>query len=84
MSTITDDIHSRCLEVLRGLNQNPAERLHTVRIIARFWKSNTQLLGVLLDKFMNYRIIDPTSIISWIFENEQLEQVGRYFFRYYQ
>ncbi|KAG2179839.1 hypothetical protein INT43_003625 [Umbelopsis isabellina] len=71
------NVIERCLEVLRSLNQNPAERLHTVRIIARFWKSNTQLLGVLLDKFMNYRIIDPTSIISWIFENEQSEQVGR-------
>lgn len=67
----------RCLDVLRGLNQNPAERLHTVRIISRFWKSNTQLLGILLDKFMNYRIIDPTSIISWVFESEQVVQVGR-------
>ncbi|KAG2188611.1 hypothetical protein INT44_001366, partial [Umbelopsis vinacea] len=71
------NVIERCLDVLRGLNQNPSERLHSVRIIARFWKSNTQLLGILLDKFMNYRIIDPTSIISWIFESEQLEQVGR-------
>jgi len=71
------NVIERCLDVLRGLNQNPAERLHTVRIIAQFWKSNTQLLGILLDKFMNYRIIDPTSIISWVFEADQTVQVGR-------
>jgi hypothetical protein len=35
-------------------------------------------MGILLDKLLNYRVIDPTSVISWIFEPEQLGLVGRY------
>jgi nuclear cap-binding protein subunit 1 len=36
-------------------------------------------LGILLDKLLNYRVIDPTSVITWIFEPEQLNFVGRAF-----
>lgn len=36
-------------------------------------------MGILLDKLLNYRVIDPTSVITWIFEAEQLNFVGRAF-----
>lgn len=36
-------------------------------------------MGILLDKLLNYRVIDPTSVITWIFEADQLKFAGRSF-----
>lgn len=36
-------------------------------------------MGILLDKLLNYRVIDPASVITWVFEPEQLQFVGRSF-----
>ncbi|KAI9022822.1 armadillo-type protein [Phycomyces nitens] len=71
------NVVERYLEVMRYVNSTPEGRLHTVQIVSSFWKNNTQFLGILLDKLLNYRVIDPTSVISWTFEPEQLENAGR-------
>ncbi|KAI7896054.1 armadillo-type protein [Mucor mucedo] len=73
------NVVERYLDVLRFVNTTPEGRLHTVQIVASFWKNNTQFLGILLDKLLNYRVIDPTSVITWIFEADQLKFVGRSF-----
>ncbi|KAI8992033.1 armadillo-type protein [Mycotypha africana] len=73
------NVVERYLEMLRSLNSTPDARVHTVQIVASFWKNNTQFLGILLDKLLNYRVIDPTSVITWIFEKEQLQFTGRAF-----
>ena len=36
-------------------------------------------MGILLDKLLNYRVIDPISVITWIFEADQLKFAGRSF-----
>ncbi|KAI7866860.1 armadillo-type protein [Spinellus fusiger] len=71
------NVVERYLEVIRYVNSTPEGRLHTVQIVSSFWKNNTQFLGILLDKLLNYRVIDPTSVITWTFESEQLEKAGR-------
>ncbi|RCH82193.1 Component of the cap-binding complex (CBC), partial [Rhizopus azygosporus] len=71
------NVVERYLEVLRFLNATPEGRLHTVQIVSSFWKDNTQFLGILVDKLLNYRVIDPASVITWIFESDQFKQVGR-------
>ncbi|KAG0747196.1 hypothetical protein G6F57_006109 [Rhizopus arrhizus] len=73
------NVVERYLEVLRFLNSAPEGRLHTVQILASFWKNNTQFLGILLDKLLNYRVIDPTCVITWVFEEEQFKHAGRAF-----
>ncbi|KAG2230494.1 hypothetical protein INT48_009869 [Thamnidium elegans] len=73
------NVVERYLDVLRFVNTTPEGRLHTVQIVASFWKNNTQFLGILLDKLLNYRVIDPTSVITWIFEEEQLKVVSKSF-----
>ncbi|OBZ91140.1 Nuclear cap-binding protein subunit 1 [Choanephora cucurbitarum] len=71
------NVVERYLDILRMINSTPEARLHTVHIVASFWKNNTQFLGILLDKLLNYRIIDPTSVITWAFEIDQSESAGR-------
>ncbi|KAG1462785.1 hypothetical protein G6F56_005438 [Rhizopus delemar] len=73
------NVVERYLDVLRFLNSTPEGRLHTVQILASFWKDNTQFMCILLDKLLNYRVIDPTSVISWIFEESQFGCAGRSF-----
>lgn len=73
------NVIERYLDVLRYVNTTPEGRFHTVQIVASFWKNNTQFLGILLDKLLNYRVIDPTSVITWIFEADQLKFAGRSF-----
>lgn len=72
------NVIERYLDVLRFVNATPDGRLHTVQIVASFWEHNTQFLGILLDKLLNYRVIDPASVINWIFETNQLQFAGRY------
>jgi len=72
------NVVERYLDVLRFVNATPDGRLHTVQIVASFWEHNTQFLGILLDKLLNYRVIDPASVINWIFETNQLQFAGRY------
>ncbi|KAI9311540.1 armadillo-type protein [Dichotomocladium elegans] len=73
------NVVERYLDVLRYVNGTPEARLHTVQIIAEFWKENRQFMGILLDKLLNYRIIDPASIISWVFEKQQLDRASNFY-----
>ncbi|CAO3576982.1 unnamed protein product [Absidia cylindrospora] len=71
------NVVERYLEVMRHLNGTHEDKLRTVQTVASFWQNNTQFLCILLDKLLNYRIVDPTSVIAWVFEPEQLDNVGR-------
>ncbi|KAI8381201.1 armadillo-type protein [Radiomyces spectabilis] len=71
------NVVERYLEVMRYVNSTPEARLHTVQVVASFWKNNTQFLGIILDKLLNYRVVDPTSVIAWVFEADQLTNAGR-------
>ncbi|KAI9492847.1 armadillo-type protein [Zychaea mexicana] len=73
------NVVERYLEVLRFVNATPEARVHTVHVVATFWKHNSQFLGILLDKLLNYRVIDPSSVIIWAFEKQQLEHAERAF-----
>ncbi|KAI9205151.1 armadillo-type protein [Polychytrium aggregatum] len=74
------NIIERYLVVLQKLNRTSEARLHSTAIIANFWRHNTQFLEIVLDKMMNYRVIDPSSIISWVLSEEVLaEHYSRWF-----
>ncbi|KAJ3050418.1 Nuclear cap-binding protein subunit 1 [Rhizoclosmatium hyalinum] len=66
----------RYVKTLQQFNTNEQDKLHTVQIITTFWASNTQNLEICLDKLMNYRVIDPVSIIHWVLSEEVLR--GQY------
>ncbi|KAI8816755.1 armadillo-type protein [Fimicolochytrium jonesii] len=67
------NIVERYVGLLRDYNTTEEAREHTVRIIADFWKHNTQFLEIVLDKFMNYRVLDPKSIYSWVLSPDVLD-----------
>ncbi|KAG0349619.1 Component of the cap-binding complex (CBC) [Podila humilis] len=64
------NVIERYLTILQKMNSTPEARLHTVKIVAQFWKDNTQFMGILLDKMLNYRVVDAIAIVKWVFEPE--------------
>ncbi|KAF9190188.1 Component of the cap-binding complex (CBC), partial [Haplosporangium sp. Z 767] len=64
------NVIERYLQILQRLNGTREARLHTVKIVAQFWKNNTQFMGILLDKMLNYRVVDAIAIVKWVFEPE--------------
>ncbi|CAO3616959.1 unnamed protein product [Cunninghamella echinulata] len=71
------NVIERYLEIMRHFNSTQDDKLCTIRIVAIFWKNNSQFLGILLDKLLNYRILDPSSVILWAFESNQMDNPGR-------
>lgn len=64
------NVIERYLSILQRLNSTPEAKLHTVKIVAQFWRNNTQFMGILLDKMLNYRVVDAIAIVNWVFEPE--------------
>ncbi|KAF9426538.1 Component of the cap-binding complex (CBC) [Podila epigama] len=62
------NVIERYMSILQRMNNTPEARLHTVKIVAQFWKNNTQFMGILLDKMLNYRVVDAIAIVKWVFE----------------
>ncbi|CAG8593221.1 11794_t:CDS:10 [Ambispora gerdemannii] len=54
------NVIERYLAILQSLNATPEARKHTVFIF----------LGILLDKLLNYRVIDAIAIITWVFSED--------------
>jgi len=42
-------------------------RMDILTASARFWKRNRQTIGIVFDKLMQYQIVDPTDVVSWVF-----------------
>ncbi|ORY05994.1 ARM repeat-containing protein [Basidiobolus meristosporus CBS 931.73] len=61
------NVIERYLAILQKYAASAEDKITTIEIVASCWKHNTQFLGILLDKLLNYRIVDPTSIIAWVF-----------------
>lgn len=48
-----------------------------VRLIAEvsmYWKNNTQMTAIAIDRMMGYRLISNLAIVRWVFSEENLEQ----------
>lgn len=50
-------------------------RMDILSATAAFWKSNTQMVGIVFDKLMQYQIVDPGDVVDWVFENRDKEGV---------
>ena len=48
----------------------PEAKADILTASASFWKHNRQMIGIVLDKLMQYQIVDPTDVVAWIFSQE--------------
>jgi nuclear cap-binding protein subunit 1 len=57
----------RYLIVLRSLTGSPEAKEHVLELVANFWKRSHQMVGVVFDKLMQYQIVEPADVVSWVF-----------------
>ena len=74
------NIVERHLPLLQKLNDSPEKKQLTCELISIFWEKNSQFLEIILGKLVNYRIIDPTSVVKWLISDEYLSQHYDQFF----
>ncbi|KAJ3045244.1 Nuclear cap-binding protein subunit 1 [Rhizophlyctis rosea] len=66
------NVTERYVGPLRECNERDDDCAHTVRIIADFWAESPQNMEIVFDKLMNYRVVDPLSILRWLLSDEML------------
>ncbi|KAM0746015.1 hypothetical protein T439DRAFT_307230 [Meredithblackwellia eburnea MCA 4105] len=64
------NVLERYLALLRSLTPSEASRVELINTVARFWKRNAQFRLIVIDKLLQYRLLDPTDIVAWVFEKD--------------
>ncbi|EGU12551.1 hypothetical protein RTG_01084 [Rhodotorula toruloides ATCC 204091] len=65
----------RYLTLLRNLSSSPSARQHLLTTVASFWKRHPQFHLIVLDKLLQYRLVDTRDVIAWVFAPSE-EQDG--------
>ena len=61
---------SRHLHVFHQLCSTPEAKIVCVREVFDFWRNNQQMIIILMDKLMTYRVVDNQAIINSIFADD--------------
>lgn len=56
--------------MLRHLTGSTGSRLELLRIVAKFWRTNPQFCGIVIDKLLEYRVVDPIDVVAYVFEGD--------------
>ncbi|TPX36633.1 hypothetical protein SmJEL517_g01309 [Synchytrium microbalum] len=64
----------RYLSIMKSLNALPAAKYQTVCIVADYWYYKPEMMEIILDKLVNYGVIDSPSLISWALSIDVLEE----------
>ncbi|KAA1465941.1 hypothetical protein DENSPDRAFT_830650 [Dentipellis sp. KUC8613] len=58
----------RYIVLLRSLTSGAGDaKADILNIAAAFWRRNHQMVLIVFDKLMQYQIVDPTDVVSWVF-----------------
>ncbi|KAJ3089542.1 Component of the cap-binding complex (CBC), partial [Quaeritorhiza haematococci] len=68
------NIIERYLPLFQSLNTTPESKARTVHSVYSFWKYNNQFLEIILDKLVNYRVVDVQGIVGWVLDDEVVEE----------
>ncbi|KAF8313202.1 hypothetical protein DL93DRAFT_2114156 [Clavulina sp. PMI_390] len=63
----------RYLPLMRSLATTSEEKEDYCRAASRFWRRNSQMVGIVFDKLMQYQIVDPGDIIAWSFHRSDAD-----------
>lgn len=65
----------RFLDVLRFLTPDPASRQVLLRAVHRFWRASSHMRLIVLDKYIQYGVLEGLDIIDWVFASSD-EDMG--------
>jgi hypothetical protein len=55
------------LNTLHYVFEAEEAKAHAMHIAATFWADCNQFLEIIVDKLINYRILDPSAVVAWVF-----------------
>ena len=61
------NVLERYLALLRALSPTANARAALLRTVARFWRRNAQFLLIVVDKLLQYRLLDAQDVVEWVF-----------------
>ena len=61
----------RYLSLLRNLSSSPSARQELLTTVAVFWKRHPQFHLIVLDKLLQYRLVDTRDVITWVFASSE-------------
>ena len=61
------NVMERYHELLRALSQTPTARLEILASTARFWENSPQWVLIVVDKLLQYRIVEPGDVVTFVF-----------------
>jgi nuclear cap-binding protein subunit 1 len=63
----------RYMKLLNEISQLEDCKNQIIYALFSFWESSAQMLAILMDRLVTYRVIDPTSVINCLFSYDFLE-----------
>ncbi|WAR62696.1 hypothetical protein PtB15_15B283 [Puccinia triticina] len=70
------NILERYLELLRNLTNSASARASLLQTVSKFWRKNGQFELIVIDKLLEYRVIDPIDSLRHSFETYKTSQWG--------
>ncbi|CAK8542726.1 unnamed protein product [Lathyrus sativus] len=61
-------------QVIAKICPDEDKQIMLIAEISSFWKSNTQMTAIAIDRMMGYRLISNLAIVRWVFSEENIEQ----------
>ncbi|KAJ2829717.1 Nuclear cap-binding protein subunit 1 [Coemansia erecta] len=56
------------MPALQKFGDSPGAKLQMAQVVEDFWRRNTQFFAITIDKLINYRIIDPATVVEMLFD----------------
>ncbi|RKP22689.1 armadillo-type protein [Syncephalis pseudoplumigaleata] len=72
------NITERCLPLLKEYTVESESKLQVIRIIEAFWFENTQFMGIIIDRFLTYRLIEAVNLVQWLFDEKHVPHFDRF------
>ncbi|TIA94146.1 hypothetical protein E3P81_00357 [Wallemia ichthyophaga] len=61
------NVIEKYIEVIKYLTADKDSRIDLLRSVGRFWVRNSQMKKIIVDKLLQYRLIEPTDVVQWLF-----------------
>lgn len=61
-------------QVISKICPDEDKQIMLIAEVSSFWKSNTQMTAIAIDRMMSYRLVSNLAIVRWVFSEENVEQ----------
>lgn len=61
-------------QVIAKICPDQDKQVMLIAEVSSFWKSNTQMTAIAIDRMMGYRLVSNLAIVRWVFSEENIEQ----------